>query len=131
MSRSVLMFVAIFLAGGCATVQKAPSEALSQEPPDPTIVMASEVPSLLQGEPLRNAQLASYLAEYELTRRGADCRANRITISYCEGVYTVAFHSVERNDPIEKYTVEIDANNSTILRMTRTKRGAASKQTGV
>jgi len=128
MSRTILILVVTCLMAGCATIPPAPPP--EREPQDLAIVIDRLVPSLLQGQPLKNAELASYLAEYELTRRGIDCRENQITVSYCEGIYTVAFLPEDPGSQVEKYTVEINERDSTILRMTRMRRVAAFTRSG-
>lgn len=113
-----LLVIAVCLVAGCASTPQVKQAG-------PAIVMASRIPSLLQGQPLTNAELASYLAEYELARQGVDCRNDRMTVSFCEGIYTVAFHPADRASPIEKYVVEIDAGDSTIVRMIKKPRAGA------
>ena len=117
MSRSVVIAFSLIQVTGCATLQPPGNDQTAR-----TTVLTSEAPSLLQGEPLKNAELARYLAEYELARRGLDCRTSRVAVSFCDGVYTVRFRAVDRESPVEKYTVEINASDSRILRMTVTNR---------
>lgn len=131
MSRSTPMLACALLVAGCATPHPAVVSAPRHDHADRTRVLSRQAPSLLQGESLQSASLASQLAEYELARRGVDCDGRRLAVSYCEGVYTVSFHALDRESRVETYTVDIRASDSRILRVTATSRSTeAKKRTG-
>jgi len=99
----------LMLMIGCTAFNSSTGEAREIATPIPC-----KTPSFVLGDHITSAELASDIAEYVLAEKGIDCRSQKRKVSFCEGVYTVAFFSgLER--PAKKYTVDIDADTSRIL----------------
>ena len=115
MPRPLMTIGILMLIAGCSTVSRN-----IEDVPEALIVIRCETPSFIQGDPVYHAEMAIDIAEYVLARKGLDCRDHAPSVSFCDGVYTVAFPS-GKGQPESKYTVDIDASNSTILsvRLTR------------
>lgn len=121
MLRPVTMLTVLMLAGGCAAVKTSVSE-----PVEITTLIRSITPSFVQGERIYHAEMAKDIAEYVLAREGIDCRDLEARVSFCDGIYTVAF-SRESPQRTDHYSVDINADTSKILSVmkTRTRLAAA------
>lgn len=121
MLRPVAILTMLMLAGGCAAVKSNISD-----PIEVTTVIPSITPSFIQGDRVYHAGMAKDIAEYVLAREGVDCRDLKARVSFCDGIYTVAFCR-ESQRLTDHYLVDIDADNSKILsvKKTRTRLAAA------
>ena len=110
MRNLMLAIIILILTIGCTSVGRSPGESRKII----VTLVPCETPSFVLGDPVSNAELASDIAEYVLAEKGFDCRNRDYRVSFCEGVYTVAFFSgAER--PEKTYAVDIDADTSRIL----------------
>jgi hypothetical protein len=121
MLRLVAIVTVLMLAGGCAAVKQNVSD-----PIELITVVPSITPSFILGDRVYNAEMAKDIAEYILAKEGVDCRNLTVQVSFCDGIYTVAFCEGKGSDS-SSFSVDIDANNSKILavKKTRTKIAAA------
>ena len=121
MLRQVTILTVLMLVGGCAAVTNNVSDSI-----EVTTVIPSITPSFIQGERVYHAGMAKDIAEYVLAKEGVDCRDLDARISFCDGIYTVAFRS-DRKHLSSSYRVDIAADTSKILsvRKTHTKIAAA------
>ena len=77
-------------------------------------VIPCESPPFILGDPVLNAELAADIAEYVMAKNGFDCCDRKSRISFCEGIYTVAFLP-EGGQPHSTYIIDIDADTSRVL----------------
>jgi hypothetical protein len=121
MLRPIPILTMLILAGGCAAVKQNVSE-----PVEVTTVIPSITPSFIQGDRVYHAEMAKDIAEYVLVLEGVDCRDLKAQVSFCDGIYTVAFCREDRQ-LTNHYWVDIDADTSKILsvKKTRTRLAAA------
>jgi len=84
-----------------------------------TTVILSITPSFIQGDRVYHAEMAKDIAEYVLAKEGVDCRDLEARISFCDGIYTVAFCR-EGRQLTDHYLVDIDADTSKILSVKKT-----------
>lgn len=109
MLRLVTILTVLMLAGGCAAVKSnvsAPVEFIT--------VIPSITPSFIQGDRIYHAGMAKDIAEYVLAKEGVDCRDLEARVSFCDGIYMVAFCR-EGRQITDHYVVDIDAGTSKIL----------------
>jgi hypothetical protein len=125
MLRPLMTIGVLMLIAGCSTVSMN-----TKDDAEVFTVIPCETPSFVQGSPVYHAEMAVDIAEYVLTKQGIDCRDHRTSVSFCEGVYTVAFLSGKKQ-PESKYTVDIDAGTSKILFVQRMTRDLLSTQSSV
>jgi hypothetical protein len=114
MLRTVAIMTVITLAVGCAAVKPNVSE-----PIEITTVIPSITPTFIQGDRVYHAGMAKDIAEYVLAKEGVDCRNLKVQVSFCDGIYTVAFCR-ESQRLTNHYSVDIDADTSKILSVKKT-----------
>jgi hypothetical protein len=112
MNRIVLLTALLSLFAGCT-----PTSRIVEV----TNLLEAKTPADLENQPVLSAELAGYMAELVLAEKGIDCRKSQTWISFCEGVYTVAFYSFPGMTDT-KFTVRIDAKASTILSIKKTEK---------
>ncbi len=83
------------------------------------IVILERSPSLNQGEPVPNGEMAVDLAELALTQKGIDCRDFVPRVSFFEDVYEVTFDSKSDLKGSPAYQVEINAKTSEVIKAVR------------
>lgn len=114
MLRRITILTVLMLVGGCAAVKQNVSE-----PIEVTTVFTSVTPTFVQGDPVYHAEMARDIAEYVLSKEGVDCRGLEARVSFCDGIYTVAFCR-EGRQLADHYSVDIDADTSEILSVKKT-----------
>jgi hypothetical protein len=112
-SRLLFWVFVNFQLISCATDKNRP-EKTSYE-----VVILEKSPSLIQGEPVPNADMAVDLAELALTQKGIDCRGFVANVSFFEDVYRVFFESKDKSKGSQAYRVDINAKTSEILKAVR------------
>jgi hypothetical protein len=90
-----------------------------QAQPPREIVILERSPSLNQGQPVPNAEMAEDLAELALTQRGINCRDLVPRVSFFEDVYRVTFEGKSNLKESSVYRVEINAKTSEIIKAVR------------
>jgi hypothetical protein len=88
-------------------------------PPAREVVILERSPSLNQGEPVPNGEMAVDLAELALTQKGIDCRDFVPRVSFFEDVYQVTFDSKSDLKGYPTYKVEINAKTSEVIKAVR------------
>jgi hypothetical protein len=69
-------------------------------------------------EPVYSTSFAIRLAELALKEAGAmDCHRRDVTVSYCDGIYTVTFERPPAKVMAKDYRVAIEADTSRILQL--------------
>jgi hypothetical protein len=100
--------------GGCSAVaEKSDTEVQRIE----TEVVKSQD----RGEPIYSTSVAIRMAELILKERGLSFDDRSVLVSFCEGVYTVTFERPSGQPASCDYRVEIDAENSRILKVVTTR----------
>ena len=125
MLRPLMTVGILILVAGCSTFNTNTKDAA-----EVFTVIPCETPPFIQGDPVYHAEMAIDIAEYVLAKKGIDCLDHRTSVSFCEGVYTVAFISGKKQ-PESKYTVDIDAGTSRILSVKQTTRDLLSARASV
>ena len=116
MLRKISIIAILGLVGGCGASKK--TVKLFVDNNEVVTVLPAYTPPILLGDPIYNAEMATFLAELVLAEQGIDCRNRRPKVSYCEGVYTVAFLPAKEKISASRLLVDIDADTSTILSVT-------------
>ena len=116
MLRKISIIAILGLAAGCSATKK--TVQVFEDNNEIVTVLPAYTPPILLGDPIYNAEMATFLAEFVLAGQGIDCRNRRPKVSYCEGVYTVAFLPAKEKVSASRLLVDIDADTSTILSVT-------------
>lgn len=72
---------------------------------------------LKEGEPVESTSMAIFLAELALKEKGVDFGDRNVTVSFCDGVYTVVFEKKPEQVTACDYLVQIEAASSRIVKV--------------
>lgn len=100
--------------GGCSAAADKPGVEVQR-------IETEVVKSQGGGEPIYSTSVAIRMAELILKERGLSFDDRSVLVSFCEGVYTVTFEKPSDQPAGCDYRVEINAENSKILKVVTTR----------
>ena len=101
--------VLIFLLAACSSAPVRPDVE------EKTVVAGSTSSTKYEGEPVTSSSIAIYIAEQALEARGLDFSGRNVSVSFCDGVYTITFEKPPEKVLAKDYVVNIDASTGRVV----------------
>ncbi|RME21188.1 MAG: hypothetical protein D6806_15115 [Deltaproteobacteria bacterium] len=91
------------------------SSAPVKEDVEEKTVVAGATTNKYEGEPVTSSSIAIYIAEQALEARGIDYSDRNVSVSFCDGVYTITFEKPPELVLAKDYLVNIDATTGRVI----------------